>query len=162
MLKFFTCAFFGHRDFCAHYKCEERLAAIVKDLITKHEYVDFLVGRNGEFDQFVSSTIIRTRREGFHNNSSLIWIMPYIMAEYLNNQESFEEYYDEIRVCEKSSMAHFKAAIQMRNWEMVDCADLIICYIERDSGGAYQAIPYAQKRGKKIINLAKDNERGER
>lgn len=160
MLNIYTCAFFGHRDFYTHLKCEEKLAVIVKDLITKNEYVDFLVGRNGEFDQFVSSTILHTRRECFQGNSSLICVLPYVTTEYLNNQQSFEDYYDEIRMCEKSSMAHFKAAIQIRNREMVDCADLIICYIERDSGGAYQTIQYAKRQKKRIINLAIDDERG--
>lgn len=63
-------------------------------------------------------------------------------------------------MCEKSSMAHFKAAIQIRNREMLDYADLIICYIERDSGGVYQTIQYAKRQKKRIINLAIDDERG--
>ena len=37
---------------------------------------------------------------------------------------------------------------------MVDRADLIVCCIDREYGGAYQTIQYAQKQNKKIINLA--------
>jgi len=44
--------------------------------------------------------------------------------------------------------------MNIRNREMVERADLIICYIEHNRGGAYQAIQYAEKRGKTIINLA--------
>lgn len=37
---------------------------------------------------------------------------------------------------------------------MVDRADLIVCYIEHNEGGAYQTVQYAKKQDKKIINLA--------
>ena len=37
---------------------------------------------------------------------------------------------------------------------MVEQADLVLCYIERESGGAYKAVQYAKKLGKKIVNLA--------
>ena len=78
----------------------------------------------------------------------------YPKAEYLNNVEYFEEYYDEIEICQASAKAHFKGAIQIRNREMVDRADLIVCCIDHEYGGAYQTIQYAQKQNKKIINLA--------
>ena len=44
--------------------------------------------------------------------------------------------------------------IQTRNREMVDRADIIICYIEENHGGAFQTIQYAERIEKPIINLA--------
>lgn len=155
MLDTFTCAFFGHRDFVAHYRCEGRLKEIIKQLLTYKEYVEFLVGRNGEFDQFISSTIIRTQKECGDCNSALVLVLPYPTAEYRNNEKSFRHYYDEIEICAESSTAYCKSAIQMRNRKMVDRADLVICYIERNTGGAYRTIQYAKKQGKTIINLAR-------
>ncbi len=154
----YTVAFFGHRDFCAHFKCEKRLEKILRELINSKEYVEFLVGRNGEFDQFVTSCVKRIKRRTHDDNSALVWISPYRLAEYQNNRENFEQYYDEIECCEQSADAHFKSAIQIRNRKMVDRAVLIICYIERKSGGAYQTAKYAEKQGKFIINLAIDEE----
>ena len=72
----------------------------------------------------------------------------------MNNFEYFEEYYDEIEICQTSTKAHFKSAIQIRNREMVDRADLIVCFIDHQSGGAFHTIQYAQKQSKQIINLA--------
>ena len=43
---------------------------------------------------------------------------------------------------------------QIRNREMVDRADLVICYIEHKEGGAYKTIKYASEQNKPIINLA--------
>lgn len=39
---------------------------------------------------------------------------------------------------------------------MAEQADLILCYIERESGGAYKAVQYARKLGKEVINLAEE------
>ena len=36
---------------------------------------------------------------------------------------------------------------------MVDRADLLICYVEKEFGGAYQTMQYALKTGKKVINI---------
>ena len=72
----------------------------------------------------------------------------------MNNQESYEDYYDEVEVSFAASKAHPKAAIQLRNREMVDRADLIISYIDHKSVGAYQTIQYAEKKEKPVINLA--------
>ena len=47
-------AFFGHR----YIDYFSRVESIVRDLLNSHEYVDFLVGRDGDFDQIVSSTIL--------------------------------------------------------------------------------------------------------
>lgn len=156
-MEFYTVAFFGHRDFYAHYQCEKRLIPILKELIRTKEYVDFLVGRNGEFDIFASSCVKRAKNELWDCNSSLVLVLPYPTAEFRNNEKYFEDFYDEIQVCEKSSVAHYKSAIQIRNKDMVDRADLIICYIEHNKGGAYQTMQYAIKSGKRIINLADED-----
>lgn len=49
---------------------------------------------------------------------------------------------------------HPKGAITKRNRWMVEQADLLVCYVEQDEGGAYAALKYAKKLGKKTINLA--------
>lgn len=152
-MEIFTVAFFGHRYLENIFEIERRLEEQIRLLINEHEYVDFLVGRNGEFDQLVSSTVRRTKRVYRDDNSSLVLMLPYATAEYLNNQESYEDYYDEVEVSFAASNAYPKAAIQLRNREMVDRANLILCCIDHKSGGAYKTIRYAEKQGKKVINL---------
>lgn len=154
MLNTFTCVFFGHRNFSVHNRFEIALKDILINIIRSYEYVEFLVGRNGEFDQFASSVVKRIQKEGLSDNNALVLVLPYESAEYKNNIEYYSRYYDEIEVCREASEAFFKAAIQVRNMKMADRADLIICYIERSSGGAYKAVEYAKKIGKKVINLA--------
>lgn len=156
MLDIYTVAFFGHRYIDNPTKVEELLEKQIQRLIDENKYVDFVVGRNGDFDRCVSSAVLRVRKNVRDDNSSLVLMLPYPTAEYLNNKEYFHDYYTDVEISYAASKAHPKAAIQIRNREMVNRADLIICYIEEKNGGAYQAVKYAEKINKTIINLAKN------
>ena len=158
MLDIFTVAFFGHRYIDNPLKVEELLEEQIRKLINEKEYVDFVVGRNGEFDQCVSSTVLRVRKNVRDDNSALVLMLPYPTAEYLNNEEYFHDYYTDVEISYSASMAHPKSSIQIRNREMVDRADLIICYVEGNRGGAWQTIQYATTQEKIIINLAQNQE----
>ena len=158
MLEIFSVAFFGHRYIDNPLKVEELLEEQIRKLINEKEYVDFVVGRNGEFDQCVSSTVLRVRKNVRDDNSALVLVLPYVTAEYLNNEEYFHDYYTDIEISYSASMAHPKSAIQIRNREMVDRASLIICYIEENTGGAWQSVKYAIEQGKTVINLSKSDE----
>ena len=152
----YTVCFFGHREIDNPLEVEEQLYDIVLHLLESKEYVEFLVGRNGEFDQLVSSTVRRVKRNFRDDNSALVLVLPYLTAEYENNHQSFHEYYDEIEICQDAAEGHYKAAIQVRNREMVDRSDLVVFFVERETGGAYQTMRYAEKNGKRYINLAID------
>lgn len=153
---FIKLLFFGHRYIDNPLKVEELLETKIRKLINEKEYVEFLVGRNGDFDRCASSAILRVRKNVRANNSALVLMLPYATAEYLNNEEYFNGYYTDVEISYKASIAHPKAAIQIRNREMVTRADLIICYVEENSGGAYKTVQYAEKVSKTIINLAEN------
>lgn len=153
-MEIFTVAFFGHRYIDNPLKVEELLEEQIRKLINEKEYVDFLVGRNGEFDQCVSSTVLRVRKNYRDDNSALVLVLPYATVEYLNNEEYFHDYYTDVEISYEASKAHPKSAIQIRNREMVDRADLVICYVERKEGGAWKTVEYAIEQEKMIINFA--------
>lgn len=148
-----TVSFFGHRQLNDPLSIEKKLHKIIQELLTTREYVEFLVGRNGEFDQVVASTVRRCKREIRDDNNSLVLVLPYETAEYRNNKESFHEYYDEVEICEESVGKYFKSAHQIRNRSMVDRSNLVVVYIEHESGGAFAAMRHAVKRGIQIIKL---------
>lgn len=125
-MNLFAVSFFGHRQVDDPFLIEQQLEAIIRELLLTKEYVEFLVGRDGEFDQLVSSTVRRCKRTIRDDNSSLVLVLPYMTAEYRNNEESFHEYYDEIEICLESAEKHFKSAHQVRNRSMVDRSDLVI------------------------------------
>lgn len=153
-MKIYTVVFFGHRKIKDLCRVEEKLNIIIRRLLYEHTYVDFLIGRNGDFDQIVSSTIRRVKNSVGEANISHILVLPYETAEFRNNIISFENYYDEIEICEESASAHYKSAIQIRNRKMVDRADFIIFFVENGKGGAYETLNYTKKQGKPLLNIA--------
>ena len=153
----FTVSFFGHRLLSDSLAVEKKLQMVIQEQLLSKEYVEFLVGRDGEFDQLVSSTIRRCKREYRSDNSAHIWVLPYLTAEFRDNEESFRDYYDEIEVCEAAAGSHYKNAHQARNRAMVDRSDLVVLCIQRESGGAWQTMKYTKKQGILYINIAKED-----
>lgn len=151
MLSVYTVCFFGHRVIDDFQAIEKEVERIIDKILSEHEYVEFLIGREGDFDQIVSSAILRYKKKSELDNCSLTWIMPYMKAEYKHNQDSFENYYDSIDLCEQSANAHPKTAIRIRNRAMVDRSDLCVFYVNRKKGGAYQTLKYAEKSSTKLI-----------
>lgn len=149
----FTVSFFGHRKIDNALEIESRLEQLIRTLLREHEYIQFLVGRDGEFDQMVSSAIRRCKREYRSDNSAHIWVLPYVTAEYRDNEESFRDYYDEIEVCEAAAGCHYKNAHQTRNRAMVSRSDMVVFCIQRARGGAWQTMKYTREQGVPCINL---------
>ena len=153
MFSVYTVCFFGHRQLDDFSLVEQRIEALINRLLNEHEYVEFLVGRDGEFDQLVTSATLRCRKRLDTANCSVIWVMPYLKSDYIKNRESYDSYYDSVEVCELSANAHPKSAIQIRNKAMVDRSDLCVFYVTHKGGGAYQTLQYAEKINVNIINL---------
>lgn len=139
----FTVSFFGHRHVTDALKIEQRLETHIRQILLEKEYVEFLVGRDGEFDLLVASVIRRCKREVRSDNSSLVWVLPYETAEYRNNEDSFRAYYDEIQICEEAAQGHYKNAYKCRNQIMLNHSDLVIFCIQHSGGGAWQTYRYA-------------------
>ena len=148
----FTCTFFGHRDFDAHFETENKLEEIIKNIVYENEFAEFLVGMNGEFDRFASSVIRKVKKTTGCNKAYHTLVLPYASAEFESNKNYYLDFYDEVEYCPASVNSHFNSAIVLRNNYMIDRADLVICYVHK-KGGAYRAMQYAQKNNKHIINL---------
>ncbi|MDE7400117.1 MAG: hypothetical protein K2N06_11405 [Oscillospiraceae bacterium] len=144
----FTVSLFGHRQITKPLDIEAALVKEVSLLIRTKEYVEFLIGRNGEFDLLAASLIRQTQKKIDFGNSALVLVLP----SATKNTADLERYYDEVEIFGED--CHFKAALQARNRIMVDRSDLVICCIEHQSGGAYQTVKYAKNQHKTIINLA--------
>ena len=151
-MQIYTVSFFGHRRIADWQTAETRLLRQISDLIKTKEYVEFLVGRNGDFDRMAASAVRSAKLELDYGNSELV----YVAEKQPKNIAELESYYDRVEVCSEAANAHFKAAIQIRNKAMVERSDMVICCIEHNSGGAYTAVKYAIKLGKKVVNVAED------
>lgn len=153
--KTFTVSFFGHRTLERAQFLEQELETLIGEFLMEKAYVEFLVGRNGEFDMLAAAVIRRCRRMIRGDNSALVWVMPYLTAEFKENEEAYRDYYDEIEICERSESKYHKAAIQERNRSMVNRSDFAVFCVQREKGGAWQTMRYAQSQGVPYRNLWK-------
>lgn len=145
MFSVYTVCFFGHRQIDDFRTIEQWIEQLVDKLLNEHEYVEILIGRDGEFDHLVTSAIRRCRKHLDVANCSVTWVMPYLKSDYIKNQESYDNYYDFVEVCDQSAKAHPKSAIQIRNRAVVERSDLCVFYVTHKSGGAYQTLRCAKK-----------------
>ncbi len=153
MLNDYTVSFFGHREIPYDPQMEERLEQIIQNLLQTHQYVSFLVGREGEFDLLAAGIIHRIRENWGDHNSELIWVMPYLKQEYVNNADAYDNFYSHVEVCEESDSAHFKAAIGIRNRHMIDRSDLVIAYLRHSHGGVAKAVAYAKENNIPVLEV---------
>ncbi len=154
----YTVSFFGHREVDNASMAMERLEVIVRYLIRNREYTEFLVGRDGEFDILTSSVIRQITKAYDYEKSVHVLVLPYMRADFKDNEKSYLNYYDDVEICEQSAKAHYMSAIQIRNRCMVDRSDLVVCYVERKNGGAYGTMKYAVRQQKRVLNIAIDKE----
>lgn len=149
-MQIYRIVLFGHRDLNDQRKVEEGLTNILKELLQSEEYIEIFIGRNGEFDVFAASVVKRVMKAFGNGKIGMTLVLPYPDKDI----EYYYDYYDSVMIPECIGKTHPKGAITKRNKWMVEEADLVICFIEREQGGAYSAYKYAQKQGIEIINLA--------
>ena len=145
----YTVSLFGHREVDNLQQLSVKLIPFVREIIQTKSYVTFLIGRNGEFDEFVASVIKQVQREVGKENNDITLVLPYTVADL----EYYEKYYDDIIIPEITQGAHPKSAITLKNRWMIEQSDLVIFYVTHEKGGAYTAMRYAKKLNKNIINL---------
>ena len=144
-MKDYKVVFFGHRNFGEHRELEERLYPLIRELIQTKPYLLFYLGRNGEFDDIFTASIIKRAQKAFGNeNNELTLVLPY-NEKFM---EHYAKYYDRIIIPECVEKVHPKGAITKRNRWMVEECDLFVGYVTHDSSGAYNALQYAKNSAK--------------
>ena len=143
-----VCCGFGHR--MGEPINTESLIGILENLIKDCGVDIFYIGGMGDFDNAFLYCVKKLRKK--YTNISLMLIKPYF-SNKLNDNKEIYELFDEIIIPEVSSQAYYKNAIKIRNRWIIDKSDFVISGVYREYGGAYEAIMYAKKIGKKIINL---------
>lgn len=142
-----ACCGFGHRTLFTNIELE--LYQVIEKLITENGVDIFYTGGMGQFDEQFTNAVRKAKLK--YNHISIVLIKPYFSNELNTNKEYYNYRYDDVMICEESELVHPKAAIKKRNRWMVDECDFVIGYIQRDYGGAYDAIQYARRMKKQVI-----------
>ena len=141
---------FGHRYIDHFREVDEGLDRVLNELVLKHPYIDFYIGNDGDFDHMATSAIRRLIQCCGKENITINLVFAYPKADI----DMLEKQFDSVIIPPTLHHVYPKAAIKKRNEWMVEQAQLLLCYVEKQSGGAYTAMKYAERLGKEIINLA--------
>ena len=139
-----TVTFFGHKD--TPKEIEPTLRTTLVDLIENHGATEFYVGNNGNFD-----TMVRRQLE---NLSQTYPITYNVVLAYLPTKKSEYDDYTNTIYPEGIETVHKRFAISYRNKWMVEQSDIVITYVARTYGGAWQFKTMAERQGKTVIELS--------
>ena len=147
-----TVTFCGHRDVLP----DEEVRHLLNDAIEteiQNGAEQFLVGGRGDFDSMAAAAVRAAKRRHKDKRIQLYLVEPY-MREGINQDKAYyESLYDGIIIPQELLGVHPKAAITKRNRWLVEQADCLIAFVQRDFGGAYQTLKYAEQKGIRIVKL---------
>lgn len=86
---------------------------------------------------------------------SFCQVNPYFSNDLNTRRDYYAASYDDVIIPQELTGVHYRAAIPLRNRWLVEHSDLIISYLVRRDGGAFQAIQYAESCGKTIIPVTR-------
>lgn len=151
----FVCTFAGHRE--VYHSCVDKCVRLLIDMILdQHDNVMFYNGGMGAFDDICAKAVNAAKPEYPQNSIQNILVAPYLSRMLNERKAYYKTMYDHILVLRESEGAHYKRAIQVRNRWMTQQSDLVIAYLIRNFGGAYDMARYAVKNGIRVINVAGD------
>ena len=148
-----TVSLFGHRILQNSVATERALFSEINNLLSKEEFVDFLIGRDGDFDLLAASVIRRVIQKTDRENAALTLVLPFPRAEISKNEQAYSSYYDHIEICDAAETAYYKAAFWIRNQDMINRSDLVIVCLEHSGGGTARAANYAKSCKIPVLNL---------
>ena len=135
--------FCGHSQYTESKEDEQKILSLLSELIGDRP-AELYLGGYGAFDAFARKC--GRKYQASHPSTKLIFVSPYIKANYPN------DLYDEI-IYPSLEEKPQKFAILYRNKWMVEQADYIIAYITHSWGGAYQTYLHAKRKNKALLNI---------
>lgn len=152
-----TCCFTGHRAMTDEEKhtAEQRIRAVVAALY-KVGVTDFITGGAIGFDTVAAATVINMKRSGYPKLRLAVAIPFKNQSERWSHADkalyrTILEAADETICLSEEYTSH---CMRDRNCFMVDNSSLCLSYVTRPSGGSWNTVRYAERLGRKIINIA--------
>ncbi len=139
-----TVTFFGHKD--TPKEIEPTLRTTLVDLIENHGATEFYVGNNGNFD-----TMVRRQLENLFQTYPITYSV--VLAYLPTKKNEYEDLTNTIYP-EGIETIPKRFAISYRNKWMVEQSDIVITYVTRTYGGAWQFKAMAERQGKTVIELS--------
>ena len=136
-----TCTFFGHRD--TPKETEPALRLTLIDLIENKNTTVFYVGDHGNFDAMV--------RRQLEDLSKTYPIKYYVVLAYMPSKNNETD--EHTILPEGIETVSRRFAINYRNKWMLNKSDIVVTYVTRNFGGAWEFKQLAEKQRKTLISL---------
>jgi uncharacterized phage-like protein YoqJ len=146
--------FFGHSTVTEVAEVKKLLLEMLNEVISKEDKNTFYLGGYGDFDNIAAEVCREIKSE--YKNAETVFVTPYfneLQQKKIKELEKMHLYDSSIYPPIENVPLHL--AIIKRNEWMAENADLVIVYVKYSHGGAYRAMNYAVRKGKKVINLIK-------
>lgn len=145
--------FLGHRTgYDDTGLAEATLDVLKKEL--KGEPAEFLVGAHGIYDFIARKSCIRYKR--LYGNSKTLYVAELDDDHYSKKRKLASGITDGNIYLDIKYVPQNERFAERNKW-VVDMSDLIICYLTNTCGETYNAIEYAVKKKKRIINIGSVN-----
>ena len=150
-------AFIGHRQIYIN-DIEERLTNAIKTEI-ENGCTTFTMGTHGEFDGLALNSCRKLRQTYSDIEIEVVITSLNTIKKY--NEFDTLPYADVNTIMYEIEDVHYKKQITLSNRHMIDTCDTLICYVDitMNSSGAKTALRYAEKRGLKIVNLFREEDK---
>ncbi len=145
--------FVGHGSMHFSEKLSKQIQEVILVNTGSGEAVTFYCGGYGEFDTHCASLCrsLKTRIP----NCEVVFVTPYFTP---SQQAKLKDLVDrglyDSTIYPPMEKTPPRFAISKRNEWMISQADLVIAYVSRTYGGAYQTLRFARRKKKWVINLA--------
>lgn len=176
------CCFIGHRKINNTKKQEQKLKAIIEELIIKNNVSTFLFGSKSEFDSLCYS-IVSELKQKYPTIERVVYTCKSEFAVLKQYKKELEQIFStafkqDITLCEyekeiehKTKFTSGKASYIERNKAMIDASDYCIFYYDENykppkrkhskndvfeyqpNSGTSLAFNYAKQKNKEIINV---------
>ena len=138
--------FCGHSNYIQNTNDETNILHVL-EVEAGNTPCEIFLGGYGRFDDFALLCAKKFKQR--HSNAKLILITPYLKNAKMNLEKAT---FDSIIY---PNLEHVppRYAISHRNKWMIEQADIVVCYVSHQYGGAYAMYADAKRKGKRIHNL---------
>ena len=145
----------GHRSLASDFSIVT-LEKVFSAFIEKG-FNTFLVGMAVGFDTICFQTLEKIRKK---KDIKIVACIPCLDQDKMFSISQKKEYRRMIESADKKVLVNQKYSafcMQERNQFMVDNSSYVIAYLNENKGGTANTVRYANKKGKKVINIGKLN-----
>ena len=150
-----TVCFTGHRQIPE----EEllRLGALLREVVEAQIAQGAIVFRTGGalgFDTLAALTVLALRKAHPHIRLELYLPCPSQTRGWsASDRQLYTQILEQADAYHYASTGYYPGVLQMRNRALVDHADILICYVDREGSGSSQTMHLAEKKGIEVYNL---------